>query len=211
MGSSAFESVSGQLDREFLTFHTRLEDPIALARKWMQEAINEQVREPRSMVLTTASSRGEMSSRIMATLSPFDKKIMFATHSCSRKGQDVESNPVACAHFYWKELGRQLSISGKVVKQPHEAAKLFWDKRPTPLHAMSTVSNQSEPLMDSEELRLSAESFDENEKLPCPDRFSVYELVPLSIEFWAASSDRLHRRLRVELVNGEWHSTWLQP
>ncbi|MEC5342994.1 pyridoxal 5'-phosphate synthase [Brenneria populi] len=211
MGSSAFESVSGKVDTDFLAFHTPLKQPIELACAWVREAIREQVREPRAMVLTTANAQGEMSSRVMAILDFSESGILFATHSCSRKIQDIDSHPYACAHFYWKELGRQLSVSGRVVKQPHATARAIWDKRPIPLHSMSTVSHQSEPLLDSESLRRAAEALEDAGALPCPDRFSVYQLVPQTVEFWAASSDRLHRRLRAEYHRNEWQSTWLQP
>ncbi|MGL4749560.1 MAG: pyridoxamine 5'-phosphate oxidase family protein, partial [Shewanella sp.] len=147
MGNSSFESVSGKVDSEFLPFHSLLNKPIKLACAWVQEAIREKVREPRSTVLTTINSKGEMSSRVMAILDFSENGIIFATHSCSRKSRDIDSNPHACAHFYWKELGRQLSVSGKIVKLPHEVAKEVWDKRPVQLHAMSTASHQSEPLL----------------------------------------------------------------
>jgi pyridoxamine 5'-phosphate oxidase len=211
MGSSAFESVSGKVDTGFLDFHTRLNEPIKLARTWVNEAINENVREPRAMVLVTANEQGEMSSRVMAILDFDECGILFATHNCSRKIQDIHKNPHACGHFYWKELGRQLSVSGKVIELPHETAIKVWKNRPIPLHAMSTVSHQSEPLLDSNELRKAARVLENKGILPCPERFSVYQLTPLSIEFWAASADRLHRRLRVEYRQKEWQNTWLQP
>ncbi|VTR59339.1 Phenazine biosynthesis protein phzG [Serratia fonticola] len=211
MGSSAFESVSGKVDTEFPPFHSQVNQPIELACAWVQEAIREKVREPRAIVLTTANAQGEMSSRVMAILDFSGSGILFATHSCSRKIQDINSNSHACAHFYWKELGRQLSVSGKVIKLPHATARTVWEKRPIPLHAMSTVSHQSEPLLDSDELRRSAEALEEAGALPCPERFSVYQLVPQALEFWAASSDRLHRRLRAEYHRNEWRSAWLQP
>ncbi|RLM27277.1 phenazine biosynthesis protein [Brenneria alni] len=211
MGSSDFESVSGKVNTDFLNFHAELQEPIALARTWVTEAINQKVREPRAMVLTTANEQGEMSSRVMAILDFSAQGILFATHSCSRKIQDIQRNPYACGHFYWRELGRQLSVSGCVVRLPHEIAVEVWECRPAPLHAMSTVSHQSEPLLDSNKLREAAEALGSEGALPCPDRFSVYQLTPQSIEFWAASSDRLHRRLRVERHQDEWLSTWLQP
>lgn len=211
MGSSAFESVSGKVDTDFLPFHARLNQPIELACAWVREAIREQVREPRAMVLTTANAQGDMSSRVMAILDFAENGILFATHSCSRKIQDIDSHPHACAHFYWKELGRQLSVSGRVVKLPQATARAVWENRPIPLHAMSTVSHQSEPLLDSETLRRAAEALEGTGALPCPDRFAVYQLVPQTVEFWAASSDRLHRRLRAEYHRDQWRSVWLQP
>ncbi|MBN3190064.1 MULTISPECIES: pyridoxal 5'-phosphate synthase [Pectobacterium] len=211
MGSSDFESMSGKTNTDFLHFHAALHDPIARARAWVKEAMDEKVREPRAMVLTTANEQGEMSSRVMAILDFTAQGILFATHSCSRKIQDVQGSSLACGHFYWKELGRQLSVSGHVIAMPHEVAIDVWNQRPVPLHAMSTVSYQSQPLLDCHKLRAAAEELENKGPLPCPERFSVYQLIPQSIEFWASSSDRLHRRLRVERGQDKWRSTWLQP
>lgn len=40
----------------------------SLGQQWVQQAIDEQVREPRAMVLVTANMSGAMSSRVMAIL-----------------------------------------------------------------------------------------------------------------------------------------------
>jgi len=211
VANSSFESVSGKLDTPFLDFHTLTEQPVQMAQQWFNDAVEAKVREPRSMVLTTANSQHIMSSRVMAVMSFSEEGVTFATHSCSRKINDVNDNPLACGHFYWKELGRQLSLSGYVSRLPHEVAQSAWDRRPVPLHSMSTVSHQSEPLICDKELRQAAIVLEEKGPLPCPDRFEVYLLKPIHIEFWAASSDRLHRRVHFELSSSGWSGVWLQP
>ncbi|WP_274713848.1 pyridoxal 5'-phosphate synthase [Xenorhabdus bovienii] len=209
--SGIFESVTGKLDYNFPEYDSLPSEPITLGRKWLQEAINENVREPRSMVLMTANSTGNMSSRVMAILEFINEGILFSTHSCSRKIRDIRDNPFACGHFYWRELGRQMSVSGKVKKLPWEHSIEEWNKRPTPLHSMSTVSYQSEPLISYEQLLISAQHLEGSGVLPCPERYSVYLLEPYAIEFWAASSNRLHKRLRFEYGQTDWNSLRLQP
>jgi len=209
--SSVFESMTGKADLTFTEYDNPPDNPIAMGQKWLQEAIDEKVREPRAMVLVTANSSGIMSSRVMAILEFSDIGIVFATHSCSRKIKDVEEVPFACGHFYWRELGRQLSVSGKIKPLERERAVQEWNRRPIPLHAMSTVSHQSEPLISSEQLLNVAHELDGAGALPCPDRFTVYVLEPQAVEFWASSSNRLHRRLRFERSRMEWQSTRLQP
>jgi pyridoxine/pyridoxamine 5'-phosphate oxidase len=208
--SSKLESMTGKVDVPFPEYDAPPGQPIALAQSWFHEAIREQLREPRSMVLTTANSTGLMSSRVMGILGFPDEGISFATHGCSRKIMDARSTQLACGHFYWKELGRQLSVSGKLLDQGRAAAVEEWNRRPVPLHSMSTASRQSEPLVSHAELLATAHAL-EGGPLPCPERFVIYLLVPQAIEFWSSSSDRLHRRLRFERSNARWECTRLQP
>lgn len=209
--SSTFESMTGKVDHPFPEYDTPPSDPVTLGQKWFQETINEKVREPRAMVLVTADISRTMTSRVMAILEFADIGTIFATHNCSRKIKDAEDVPFACGHFYWPELGRQLSVSGRIKQLNRERAVEEWNKRPIPLHSMSTASHQSEPLIDHGQLLTAAQRLDDIDALPCPDRFALYVLEPQAIEFWASSSNRLHRRLRFERTQTGWKGTRLQP
>jgi dihydrophenazinedicarboxylate synthase len=209
--SSKLESMTGQADLAFPEYEDPTDDPIAIGQRWLREAIEEQVCEPRAMVLVTANGAGLMSSRVMAVLEFADIGIVFATHTTSRKIKDSMEFPHACGHFYWRELSRQLSVSGKIVALSRERAVAEWNERPVLLHSMSTASHQSEPLVSSELLLDEAQRLAEMGALPCPERFMVYALQPLALEFWASSSNRLHRRLRFDLAPEGWKSVRLQP
>ena len=209
--SSKLESMTGRVDTFFPEYDTPSSDPIALGQRWLQEAIDENVREPRAMILSTTNKLKAVSSRVIAILEFVNLGIIFATHSCSRKIKDINDSPFACGHFYWRELGRQLSVSGQISELHRERALEEWYKRPIALHSMSTVSHQSEPLISYETLLKNAQELEGVDLLPCPDRFSIYVLVPNSIEFWAANSNRLHKRLRYEHIETGWRFTRLQP
>lgn len=209
--SSKFESMTGKADRPFPEYDNPPSDPVPLGQKWLQEAMDEKVREPRAMVFVTTNRSHLMTSRVMAILEFATIGIAFATHNCSRKIKDVNEVPFACGHFYWRELSRQLSVSGIVKPLDRERAIQEWNKRPVPLHAMSTASHQSEPLVSSEQLLAKAQRLEGKGALPCPDRFTIYVLEPHAIEFWASSSDRIHRRLRFDHDGTGWKSIKLQP
>ena len=209
--SSSLESMTGKVDYQFPEYDNPPADPIALGQKWVQEAIDLKIREPRSMVFVTTNNSQTMSSRVMAILEFANIGIVFATHSCSRKIKDSDEVPFACGHFYWKELSRQLSVSGKIKKLDRERAIYEWNKRPIPLHPMSTVSLQSEPLTSYEQLLAAAQELEGAGALPCPERYSVYFLEPHAMEFWASSSNRLHKRLRFERDSTGWNHIKLQP
>lgn len=209
--SSKFESTTANAKLPFPEYYVLPSNPILLGQKWLQDAILYEVREPRAMTLTTVNHSGLMSSRTMAILGFENTGIYFATHSCSRKIKDVNETHFACGHFYWREIGRQLSVSGTIKQESNQRAAQEWNKRPIPLHSMSTISHQSEPLESYEQLLSEAQRLQVMGALPCPERFKVYVLEPLSIEFWASNSNRLHKRLRFDLTQNEWKCMRLQP
>ncbi|MEF2482180.1 pyridoxal 5'-phosphate synthase [Vibrio mimicus] len=209
--SSKLESMSGIADTPFPEFLDISLEPLELAKSWWTDALELGVKEPRSMVLTTYSKIGDLSSRVMAAISLSSDGIIFATHSCSRKIRDINAGSKAICHFYWKELGRQLSVCGNVQELNREEVIGYWKNRPAGLHPMSTVSRQSERLKEPKDMLERAIELEGNGALPCPEHFSVYILIPTELEFWASSSDRLHRRVRCEKENGIWNINWLQP
>lgn len=209
--SSQFESLTGKVDYPFPEYEVSAINPIALGQTWLKEAIDLELNEPRAMVMMTANNNRKMSSRVMAILEFADIGIIFATHKCSRKIKDAEEVPFACGHFYWREIGRQLSVSGKIRELNRARAEAEWDKRPIPLHSMSIASHQSEPLESYEQLLLNAKELSTRAALPCPEHYGVYVLEPEAIQFWAASANRLHRRLHFERQKDGWSITRLQP
>ncbi|MBL4829500.1 MAG: pyridoxal 5'-phosphate synthase [Aliivibrio sp.] len=209
--SSKLESMSGIADTPFPEFLDTCVDPIELAQNWLNYAQDVKAKEPRSMVLTTQSKNGDLTSRVMAAMNFTGDGIIFATHSCSRKIQDVSTGSKAVCHFYWKELGRQLSVCGEVTEINRNDVEKYWADRPSGLHSMSTISRQSEMLEDPEGMLELAAELESKGALPCPEHFAVYLLLPSTIEFWASSSNRLHRRIRCEKIIDNWVINWLQP
>ena len=209
--SSKFESMTGEVDYLFDEYDSPPTNPIKLAQKWFEEAINCNVREPHAMVLTTISSSNIISSRVMVALEFANTGIIFNTHNCSQKIRDINENPIACGHFYWRELTRQLSISGKIKPLSRDRAIKEWNKRPTQLHSMSTASYQSQPLKSYKQLLSKAKILENRESLPCPEKYSVYILIPYVVEFWSASANRLHKRIRYEYTRNKWKQIKLQP
>ena len=44
-----------------------------------------------------------------------------------------------------------------------------------------------------------------------PETWHAYQLVAEMVEFWQGSPDRFHKRVRYDLVDGEWEYRRLQP
>ncbi|MFE9402147.1 phenazine biosynthesis FMN-dependent oxidase PhzG [Streptomyces sp. NPDC006530] len=210
--ASGFESLSGKVDLPFPEYDKPPAEPLQLVRDWLAQARDSGVREPTAMALATADSRGRASNRTIAITDVTDLGLVFTSHSCSQKGREIAATGWASGLLYWRETGQQIILSGPVVPLSEAESDALWSARAIPLHAMSTVTEQSEPLEDVEALRTRARGLElTGSPQPRPEFFVGYRLQPDVVEFWSASSDRLHRRLRYDRVAQEWRTSRLQP
>ncbi|UCM91524.1 phenazine biosynthesis FMN-dependent oxidase PhzG [Streptomyces marincola] len=215
MDSSRFESLTGTVGLDFPEYDAPPDRPLGLVRRWLAEATERGVREPRSMALATSDRDGRASNRMVTVTRLDDAGLVFSTHATSRKGREMEATGWASGLLYWRETSQQVVLSGPVARLGDEESDALWAARPVPLHPMSHLSHQSEPLGDAEALRGRARRLEAaGAPLPRPARFAGYLLGPESVEFWSAAPDRLHRRLRYDRDAGEaegWRVTRLQP
>jgi dihydrophenazinedicarboxylate synthase len=210
--SSRLESLTGVVDQAFPEYDRPPAEPMDLAGQWISAAVAAAVREPLALALATAGSNGRTSNRTVSIVDVSARGVVFTTHSTSQKGLEIAESGWASGLLYWRETGQQLIISGPVVLLPDAEAHRLWAARPTPLHAMSTASRQSDPLGDVSLLRAEAERLSASgSALPRPARFAGYRLEPAVVEFWSAAADRLHRRLRYDSTPSGWRTVRLQP
>ncbi|GGO08002.1 pyridoxamine 5'-phosphate oxidase [Microbispora rosea subsp. aerata] len=204
--------MTGTADLAFPEYDMPPVEPMDLARRWIASAIEEKVREPLALALATADRHGRASSRMVAVIDVSDRGLVFTSHTTSRKGREIAETGWGSGLLYWRETARQLIFSGPVVMLPEPESERLWQARPVPLHAMTSVSRQSEPLEDVDRLRAEAERLASyGTPLPRPEWFAGYRLEPAAVEFWSASPDRLHRRLRYDRTPSGWHISRLQP
>jgi pyridoxamine 5'-phosphate oxidase len=212
MGASKFETLSGTVGLAFPEYTDPPPEPVPLLARWLAEAAEQGVREPRSMTLATADERGRPWQRVIAIIAVDERGVLFCTHAGSRKAREMTATGWASGLLYWRETGRQAVFGGPVLPCPEGESERLWDARPVPLHAMSSVSRQSEPLTDPGGLRDRARELELLDRpLPRPHGFAGYRLVPEEVEFWAASDDRMHRRLHYRRDGADWRITRLQP
>ncbi|MEV4496288.1 phenazine biosynthesis FMN-dependent oxidase PhzG [Micromonospora arborensis] len=187
-------------------------EPIGLLRAWLDAARADAVREPGALALATADGRGRPSTRIVQVLAVRDTGLVFASHAGSRKGQELAANGWASGVFYWREVARQVVVSGPTGPLSTGEADALWAARPVAAHPMSVASQQSAPLTNEDALREQARQLDDDgAPLPRPAAWLGYLLEPESVEFWQSDPGRLHRRLRFERDGAGWRSGRLQP
>lgn len=212
MDSTQSETLTGTVDVRFREYLFPPADPLPLMREWITSAERLNVREPRALALATVGPQGRASNRLVAITEITDAGLVFTTHADSQKGRELAENPWACGVLYWRETGQQLMVGGRVEQLSAGIAEELWERRPPYTHAMSSVSRQSEELLDIMALRAEAERLSHlGQRLPRPEGYAAYELQPSTLEFWATGQGRLHERLRYDRVNGHWVNRRLQP
>ncbi len=190
-------------------------DPVAQFNKWWQEAVLSEIDEVNAMTLATASADGIPSARIVLLKSFSEKGFVFFTNYESFKAQQIEDNPKACLVFFWKELERQVRITGLVKKVPAEESDSYFHSRPEISRIGAITSPQSRVIESREWIDA---QFEKNNKILAgnhierPDYWGGYVVRPIIIEFWQGRPGRLHDRLQYSLQNNnEWKIERLAP
>jgi pyridoxamine-phosphate oxidase len=186
-------------------------EPMGLFKAWFEAAKADGASEPGVVALATVDAQGIVSSRICQTIRITDQGWVFASHTNSQKGRDIQATGRASGVFYWREIYRQLIFAGPVRQLSDEESDAIWLARDPSSHPMSVAAWQSEVLDDEEALRAHAQRL-VGQTLARPERWVGYELVPSTVEFWHGDSpDRLYRRLRYDRTDDGWTSCRLQP
>ena len=190
-------------------------DPLKQFAKWWKQAIKSKMDEANAMTLATASTDGMPSARIVLLKDFGEKGFTFFTNYNSFKGQQLSENPKACLVFFWKELERQIRITGLVEKISEEASNEYFHSRPVDSQLGAIASPQSQVIESREWLD---EKFRQmkNEmgtsQIQRPPNWGGYLVKPVIIEFWQGRPGRLHDRLQYTLQeNGEWKMERLAP
>jgi pyridoxamine 5'-phosphate oxidase len=190
-----------------------VEDPIAVAQAWLDEA-RRLVSEPQAMTLATATPDGKPSVRIVLLRGLDDRGLVFFTNRTSRKGQELRRNPRAAVALHWWELGRQLRVEGTVEEVSREESVAYWETRPRGSQVAAWASHQSRELTDRSELDArvveTRERFADGD-VPLPPFWGGYRIVPEAIELWTHRDDRLHERVRYERDGEGWRRALLGP
>jgi pyridoxine/pyridoxamine 5'-phosphate oxidase len=209
MVSDATQVLSGP---DLSAFDEPPPDPIALFSAWLADATAAGVSETTAAALATVDAAGRPSSRMVRILHVTQSGWVFSSHSGSQKGRDAQATGVASAVLYWPETGQQVIFAGELRVTSPEVSDQLWAERDSSTYPMSVATVQSAPLLDEAELRArAARLVPEASTLARPATWVGYELIPSSVEFWHVGTERLHRRLRYDLCDGQWRTQALQP
>jgi pyridoxamine 5'-phosphate oxidase len=190
-------------------------DPFTQFNRWWDDAEKSELDEINAMTLATASLTGMPAARIVLLKSVTGAGFVFFTNYNSHKGKELEENPNACLVFFWKELERQVRITGKVEKVSGQESDEYFNSRPAGSRIGAWASPQSSVIESRETIEKNILKYEAQfaaTEIARPPHWGGYIVIPTVIEFWQGRPNRLHDRLQYSKLQDEsWKIERLAP
>jgi pyridoxamine 5'-phosphate oxidase len=191
-----------------------LPDPIAMFRRWYDEAHAAGLHEPNAMVVASVSADFAPSARLVLLKGVSEDGFVFYTNTGSRKGADLAGNPRIALLFPWHPLERQVRVDGTATRLPRADVDAYFAVRPRGSQLGAWASHQSSVVSGREDLLA---AYDEAERrygvgpVPTPEEWGGYLVHPESVEFWQGRPGRMHDRLVYRRIAEGWRTERLAP
>jgi pyridoxamine 5'-phosphate oxidase len=213
--STAIADLRQEYSSQVLLEENIAADPVSQFQIWWQQALESEIVEPNAMTLATASADGMPSARIVL-LKGFDKEgFVFFTNYNSYKAMQLAENPKACLVFHWKELERQVRITGLVSPVPEAESDAYFKARPEGSRIGAWASPQSQVIESREWIDNRYEELVQqmaSKPIERPPHWGGYIVKPVMVEFWQGRPSRLHDRIQYTLQDsGQWKIERLAP
>ncbi len=189
--------------------------PKAQFDKWWNDAVKSDIHEVNAMTLATVNSEGVPDARIVLLKGYDEQGFVFFTNYTSAKGNELQDNKNACLVFFWKELERQVRITGITERVSEAESTAYFNSRPSGSKIGAWASPQSSTVSGADWLH---ENFDKyaqqfaNKEITRPPHWGGYRVVPFKTEFWQGRPSRMHDRILYEKqTDGSWKIERLAP
>jgi len=190
-------------------------DPIAMFRRWMDEAVAAGLHEPNAMVVATAGPDARPAARLVLLKGLSDDGFVFFTNTRSRKGEELGANPACALLFPWHPLERQVRVDGVAAPLGADAVTAYFATRPRGSQLGAWASHQSREVSGREELTAAydeaVERYPEPAPVPVPEEWGGYVVRPEAVEFWQGRPGRMHDRLVYRRTGTGWGTVRLAP
>ncbi|MEQ1886780.1 MAG: pyridoxamine 5'-phosphate oxidase [Bryobacteraceae bacterium] len=189
-------------------------DPIQQFRRWFRAAERAGIIEANAMALATVSAAGQPSVRMVLLKSVDEKGFVFFTNYESRKAGELKAKRRAGLVFYWRELNRQVRVTGRVAKVSSDDSDQYFHSRPIGSRLAAITSKQSTVLASRAELdsAYAATVHRYSQENPArPTHWGGFCVQPDEIEFWQQGHHRLHDRIRYRRRGNVWIIERLSP
>jgi pyridoxamine 5'-phosphate oxidase len=179
------------LERSDLEAH-----PVEQFRLWLADAESAGLLLPNAMSLATADLDGTPSVRSVLLRGVDEHGFSFFTNYDSRKARELTVRPRAALVFLWKELDRQVHVSGPVERVDEAGSDAYFATRPRDAQLGAWASHQSQALSGRDELeaRLAEVEARFPGEVPRPSHWGGFRVRPETMEFWQGRAHRLHDR-----------------
>jgi pyridoxamine 5'-phosphate oxidase len=189
-------------------------DPLAQAADWLAYAAAAGAAEADAAALATAGADGRPSVRFVLVKGIDERGVRFFTNHGSRKGRELEVNPVAALAMWWPSLQRQLRLEGPVERLSAAESDAYFASRSRGSRLGAWASRQGSVIEGREELEARVAELNARfgEEVARPQWWGGYLLRPDVVEFWEGRPNRLHDRTHhVREPGGGWRAERLSP
>ncbi len=181
---------------------------------WFKEAKDIGLKDPNAMNVASATKDGAPSSRMVLLKSYDEKGFVFYTNYTSRKSQEIIDNPKVALNFFWDALERQVRVEGEISKVGSKISDEYFSSRSRLSQLGAHASNQSQIIQSYDVITNKLSELEkkyEGKKIPRPDHWGGFIIVPKTIEFWQGHEGRIHDRLKFQKENSGWNLVRLSP
>ncbi|AWI08500.1 pyridoxamine 5'-phosphate oxidase [Ereboglobus luteus] len=192
-------------------------DPIALFKKWQDDAAQTKTCDPTAMAVATTDAQGRPSVRMVLLKALDERGFVFYTNLDSPKVADLRAHPRAALCFHWHAIDRQVRVEGPVEPVTDAEADAYFATRARLSQIGAWASKQSRPMDGYWELEKAVAAtllrFPIG-SVPRPANWSGFRVKPLRIEFWWQKPFRHHQRFAYERPSTDvsWgKEQWLYP
>jgi pyridoxamine 5'-phosphate oxidase len=210
--SKNWEQIRREYHIELPPLDSLPKNPIGMFEQWFQQALDQEIVDANAMTLSTVDSSFNVSSRIVLLKKVVNNEIYFYTNYKSTKFKNIEEQENVSLCFYWKELCRQVNISGVARKGPRKESEEYFYSRPKDSQISAIISNQSHAYFERSELEKKFNDLkNSNQELTCPDYWGSVIVEINAIEFWQGRESRLHDRMKAYCEQDSWRWELLAP
>ncbi len=183
-------------------------------KEWMQQAEQGEPNDPNAMAVATSTPEGVPSVRMVLLKDVDERGFVFYTNLGSRKGREIAGNPHAALLFHWKSIRRQVRVEGPLEPVSVDEADAYFESRARASQIGAWASRQSAVMESRFVLERRVAEFTAKfhvGKVPRPEFWSGFRLVPEAIEFWTSHRFRLHDRTVYRRDGEAWRMEKLFP
>ena len=196
-----------------IDFNNILKDPIDYFNLWFKEALQTEINEANSCVLSTVDCLNNPNSRVVLLKYIEENSFIFFTNYDSAKSRDILKNNNVALNFYWGTLERQVRINGCAERISELNSDQYFNERPKKSQISTLISKQSSNINLNCDLNLEMKQIEEKYKgktIKRPSNWGGFKVIPKRIEFWQGRPSRLHDRL-VYTFDQNWAVKRLAP
>jgi pyridoxamine 5'-phosphate oxidase len=181
---------------------------------WRSALLNSPLHQKSAACISTVDSNGYPSGRFVDLKAVNNLGFTFCTSLNSAKGQNIDENSKVALTLWWDHIGCQVRVVGIAQTIGEQESLNYWKTRSKEAQLTTIAFEQSQPLVNEEELKTRIEATTEqyiNSDVPKPSEWGGYCIRPQSIEFLTFRESRLHLRELYTMNENVWIKSLLQP